>query len=146
VATIFERLGRERPAPAEDKTKQPEAAAQLLLNWLTQRWRKNTISRRDISNHGPRPIRDRSKAIEAAETLERAGWLTPAQHTDMIDGYGKSFANRWFTRLSPSSRISEKFLQRLFWAGENILSGRIVVAELRQRRFLTPQSVRFCSG
>src|SRR5262249_23311036 len=77
VTTIFERLDRGRPTPVEKKTKQPEAAAQLLLDWLTQRWRKNIISRRDISNHGPRPIRERQAAIDAAETLERHGWPTP---------------------------------------------------------------------
>ena len=64
-----------QPAP---EIKQPQKdPAQRLLDWLMH-WPKNTISRRDISNHGPRPIRDRSKAIEAAETLERHGWLVPA--------------------------------------------------------------------
>ena len=61
-----------RPEPAK---KEP---AQLLLDWLMQRWPKNTVSRRDISNHGPRPIRNRQSAIDAAETLERYGWLVPA--------------------------------------------------------------------
>src|SRR5262249_9496214 len=55
VATIFKRLGR--PAPVEKKNEQPDYA-QTLLDWLMQRWPKNPISRRDISNHGPRPIRN----------------------------------------------------------------------------------------
>ena len=67
---------------ADDTPPKPEPtkkdAAQKLLDWLMQHWPKNTISRRDISNHGPRPIRDRQAAIDAAETLERHGWLTPA--------------------------------------------------------------------
>src|SRR5215471_5515357 len=66
----------DEPTP---KIKQPQKdPAQRLLDWLMQHWHKNTISRRDISNHGPRPIRDRQTAIDAAETLERAGWLVPA--------------------------------------------------------------------
>jgi hypothetical protein len=72
---LFERLGR----PVEAVNKQPhEDPAQRLLDWLQQHWHKNTISRRDISNHGPRSIRDRESAINAAETLERHGWLVPA--------------------------------------------------------------------
>src|SRR5262249_53745290 len=67
-------------ADAAPPTKQPQelSLAQRLLDWLMQCWPKNPVSRRDISNHGPRPIRDKSKAIEAAETLERHGWLVPA--------------------------------------------------------------------
>ena len=74
--TIFDRLNRGRPASPklEPAKKEP---AQLLLDWLMQRWPKNTVSRRDISTHGPRPIRNRQSAIDAAETLERYGWLVP---------------------------------------------------------------------
>jgi hypothetical protein len=75
VSNLFDRLDRGRP-PAKEKVKVDPA--QKLLDWLMQHWHKNTVSRRDISNHGPRPVRDRSKAIEAAETLERHGWLVPA--------------------------------------------------------------------
>ena len=76
--TIFERLDRGRP-PAETAIKQPsKEPAQKLLDWLMQHWPKNTISRRDISNHGPWSIRNKQSAIDAAETLERHGWLVPA--------------------------------------------------------------------
>ena len=76
--TIFERLDRGRP-PAETAIKQPsKEPAQKLLDWLMQHWPKNTISRRDISNHGPWSIRNKQCAIDAAETLERHGWLVPA--------------------------------------------------------------------
>jgi hypothetical protein len=77
VTTIFERLAKNRPAPVDEKTKQPDHA-QKLLDWLMQHWPQNTISRRDISNHGPWSIRNKQSAIDAAETLERHGWLVPA--------------------------------------------------------------------
>ena len=75
--TIFERLAKGRPAPPPEEKAKVDPA-QKLLDWLMQRWPKDTVSRRDISNHGPRPIRNKQSAIDAAETLERYGWLVPA--------------------------------------------------------------------
>src|SRR5262245_46239424 len=73
--TIFDRLAQRRPATEEKVTVDP---AQKLLDWLQQHWTKPTISRRDISNHGPGSLRNKQSAIDAAETLERHGWLVPA--------------------------------------------------------------------
>ena len=73
--TIFDRLNRAAPPKPEPAKKEP---AQRLLDWLMQHWPKDTISRRDISNHGPGSIRNKQSAIDAAETLERHGWLVPA--------------------------------------------------------------------
>jgi len=61
----------------EPKIKQPQKnPAQRLLDFL-QRWPKNTISRRDIYIYGPKSLRDRQSAINAAEFLVKAGWLVP---------------------------------------------------------------------
>jgi hypothetical protein len=70
---IAESLKEERTPPTTKAQKHP---AQKLLDWL-QRWNKPTVSWRDIHNHGPRPIRDRKSAIDAAEILVRNGWLVP---------------------------------------------------------------------
>jgi len=75
--TIFDRLNRGRPASPKPEPAKKEPA-QRLLDWLMQHWPKDTISRRDISNHGPGSIRNKQSAIDAAETLERHGWLVPA--------------------------------------------------------------------
>ena len=74
MATLFERLDKGRPAlPTEKATKQP---AQKLLDWL-QYWTKPTVSARDICIYGPNSIRNRDKAIEAAEIPVKTGWLIP---------------------------------------------------------------------
>jgi hypothetical protein len=77
MATLFERLSKERPA--ETKIKQPhEDPAQRLLNWLG-RWNKDTVCTKDILQFGPNSLRDPKSAIDAAEILVRNGWLTPAK-------------------------------------------------------------------
>ena len=79
MANLFERLNGARPAPAEEKIKQPRdelESAQKLLNWL-QHWAKNTVSARDIRIFGPRSLRDRKRAIDSAEILVTHGWLVP---------------------------------------------------------------------
>jgi len=54
MTTIFDRLARGRPAPAEEKTKQqPKQLAEALLGWL-ERWPKPTVSSRDIRIWGPK--------------------------------------------------------------------------------------------
>jgi hypothetical protein len=76
---IFERLDKGRP-PIEEVIKRPQKFqhAQKLLDWL-QHWAKPTISARDICIYGPRPIRNREKAGNAAKILEKNGWLIPVQ-------------------------------------------------------------------
>jgi hypothetical protein len=76
MATLFERLAKGRPQPAEAKIEQPsKEPAQLLLNWLNRR-AGATITKNDIRNYGPRPIRDREIAIQSAEVLVAHGHLT----------------------------------------------------------------------
>jgi len=79
VATIFDKLNERRP-PIEKTIQRPQKIqhAQRLLDWL-QGWSKPTISAREICIYGPRPIRKREKAGNAAKILEKNGWLIPVQ-------------------------------------------------------------------
>ena len=82
MANLFERLGRNRAAPAqiEDHKRQAEeellSSAQKLLDFL-QRWTKDTVNLRDICSRGPYCIRNRKDAVRAAEILVHFGWLAP---------------------------------------------------------------------
>jgi len=71
---LFKRLDKGRPPPPTKKA-QP-SPAQKLLDWL-QHWTKDTVSARDICIYGPYSIRDRKRAIDAAEILAKEGWLVP---------------------------------------------------------------------
>jgi hypothetical protein len=77
---IFERLKEGRPpqAPTPPPTPLPTPPEALrLLDWLQHNWGQPTICVRDIHRQGPTPIRDRKSALEAAEILEKRGWLIP---------------------------------------------------------------------
>jgi|SRR5215471_9599761 len=50
--------------------------AQRLLDWL-QHWAKPTVSAREICMYGPNTVRDRKRAVDAAEILVKEGWLVP---------------------------------------------------------------------
>src|SRR5262249_33581165 len=64
----------DEPAP---EIKQPHKdLAQQLLDFIL-RWPKATVSRRDIYIYGPRCLRGRMEAINAAEALVKYGWLRP---------------------------------------------------------------------
>jgi len=78
MVSLFERLNKERPLPAEERIK-PDANArdlQKLHEWI-QHWGKPTVTARDIYKFGPNPIRDPKKAIGLAEILVGHGWLIP---------------------------------------------------------------------
>ena len=67
-------LFADNPPPAKEAQKlQP---AQKLLDWL-QRWDKPTVCVGDIRIYGPKSLRTREKAVNAATILVRNGWLTP---------------------------------------------------------------------
>ena len=84
VSDLFDRLsGDAQSPPTRPKKKDdrpPEDVilepAQKLLDWL-QRWPKDVVYLKDISQRGPRSIRDRKSAIHAAEVLVHHGWLIP---------------------------------------------------------------------
>ena len=80
---LFERLTTMAP-PAAEKTqelvpnKKPEPA-QRMLDWMIQRWPKDTICIGDVRQYGPGSLRDPKSIIDAAEVLVRNGWLEPAE-------------------------------------------------------------------
>ena len=77
MANLFDRLDARRTTTSAEEKPQPQnAPAQLLLNWISRR-AGNQITWREIRNHGPRPIRDREIAINAAKVLTAHGWLAP---------------------------------------------------------------------
>lgn|SRR5262245_13221774 len=76
MTDLFDRLDRGRPAPIEQKAKQKDDPAQLLLNFL-QKWREPTIRSVDILQFGPNSIRKQKAADDATEVLEKHGWLIP---------------------------------------------------------------------
>jgi|SRR6516162_5644035 hypothetical protein len=80
MANLFERLAQEKPPPPPPlpPAAQKPSPAQKLLNWI-QRWPGNTISIRNVRQHGPSSLRDPKSVIDAAEVLVRNGWLEPAE-------------------------------------------------------------------
>ena len=74
MATIFERLNR--PAPINEKTQQPQEQARALLTWLP-RWTRDSVTLRQLRVYGPRCLRARKNAIDAAEVLVSKGCLKP---------------------------------------------------------------------
>jgi hypothetical protein len=64
------------PAP---KQAHKVLAAQRLLDWIQNDFARVTVSVRDICALGPRPLRNREIAIEAAEVLAKTGWLIPTK-------------------------------------------------------------------
>ena len=77
MATLFERLAEGRPAPSEPTPQTTPLPALKLLNWLQRGWGKPTISAKNLYQYGPSAIRDKKSARDAAEALERRGWLAP---------------------------------------------------------------------
>lgn len=74
---LFERLAQERPQQEGASLTTP-LPVRKLFDWLQHTWDQPTVCARDIYRHGPHPVRkDRKTALEAAEILERRGWLIP---------------------------------------------------------------------
>ena len=99
MANLFERLAQGRP-PAEEPTPQPVPLATprealRLLDWLQHKWPQPTITARNIHQYGPRPIRDKKRTLEAAEILEKRGWLIPLK-TDHCN------AKKWQITIGPA--------------------------------------------
>jgi hypothetical protein len=76
MVSLFERLDKGRPPPAENRLNEI-TPAQKLLDFLQQHWTKPTITSREICRSGPNAIRNQKNAINSAETLVKAGWLIP---------------------------------------------------------------------
>jgi hypothetical protein len=50
--------------------------AQRLLDWVLY-WGKPNLRLRDVLIYGPRSLRNRERAIDSAQVLEKEGWLIP---------------------------------------------------------------------
>jgi hypothetical protein len=74
MTTLFERLSKGRPQPAEERQRKDDP--QLLLDFL-QKWPRPVISSRDVRIWGPKSIRDRESAIRSAQILAAHGFLIP---------------------------------------------------------------------
>jgi hypothetical protein len=80
MVSLFERLNKGRPPPAEAASKLPRSdlePAQKLLDFLQQHWTKPTITSREICRSAPNAIRNQKSAINSAEILVKTGWLVP---------------------------------------------------------------------
>ena len=98
MVSLFERLGQLSPPPTTKETEKPLPdpklqSAQILLDWLIQRWDKDIVWMKDIRQFGPSALRDPKTAIDAAETLIREGWLIP-ESTHRSDAHKWRFVRR----------------------------------------------------
>ena len=83
MADIFSRLNAGRPptkepAPPPGPLATPPEALRLL-NWIQRNCSQPILRARDVYRRGPRAVRDRKNALEAAEALTERGWLTPLE-------------------------------------------------------------------
>ena len=76
MMTIFERLGRPQPAPAEAAREDPSAQ---LLEWLIKHWGRPTVTLRDILRLGPYLLRNKETILRLTQKLEDRAWLIPTQ-------------------------------------------------------------------
>jgi hypothetical protein len=78
--------------PSEkDQTPEPKQtpkviAAQQLLDWIQNDPTRVSITALEIRQFGPRALRNKEIAIEAAEVLAKAGWLVSTE-TSRRDSY-----------------------------------------------------------
>ena len=98
MGNLFERLATIAPPPTkktqdDPPPKQKHLPAQQLLNWLIQRWGKETVWMKDIRQFGPSALRDPKTAIDAAEALVKDGWLVP-EPTRRYDAHKWRFVRR----------------------------------------------------
>ena len=107
MSASFDPFARHRQEKSEEPEKRPKRGGTppILLDWLRNRWPRNTISARDIYRRAPTPIRgDRKIALELAEALTGQGWLAPIP-THRYDRkrwqiVGKSGENAQLSQLS----------------------------------------------
>jgi hypothetical protein len=80
MTSLFERLDKGRPSPAEKAIEQPGSSPiEKLLDWLVNHWAKDTVTAREIYNYGPRSIRDKRTTLSLAQILVEQGRLVPIE-------------------------------------------------------------------
>jgi hypothetical protein len=72
AVSLLESLGKERPLPLPID----EPPIERLQRFL-RRWRRPTVSLREICIFGPKRDRNRQTALNLAQELVELGWLTP---------------------------------------------------------------------
>ena len=77
-------------APATKSLKE----AQLLLNWLHNKWKLVHIALPEIMARGPNPLRSKTKAEQCLKILEEHRWLIPASGPAKINGKKRNKAWR----------------------------------------------------
>jgi hypothetical protein len=83
TVSLLESLGRERPLPLPIDER--DTPLEQLQKWL-RRWRRPTITLRDICWLGPPSNRNKQTALNLAQELVQLGWLIPivARRHDMM--------------------------------------------------------------
>ena len=70
-------------APADPNS----TPAERFLDFVINRWPRETVRLREILQFGPAPFRNRKSALALAEQLVAAGWLSPVrgrQHNEHL--------------------------------------------------------------
>ena len=66
--------GKRRPDRSKELDKHPRREL-LLLDWLMNRWTKNSVTLRDVLVFGPGCVRDREVALSLMQTLVARRWV-----------------------------------------------------------------------
>jgi hypothetical protein len=74
AVSLLERLEKERPLPPPIDER--DTPIERLQKWL-RRWRRPTVSLRDLYTHGPHSDRDKQTALNLAQILVQQGVLIP---------------------------------------------------------------------
>jgi hypothetical protein len=77
MAGLLEKLdARQTPArPVERIGQASKNRELLLLDWLMNRWTKNSVTLRDVLVFGPGCVRDREVALSLMQTLVARRWV-----------------------------------------------------------------------
>jgi hypothetical protein len=82
-ASVFSKFIAEnldpQPSSTEKAIEHPLKNLELLLNWLMNRWAKNSVTLRDIFAYGPNSLRNKEVALALMQILSARGWVTPTR-------------------------------------------------------------------
>ena len=56
-----------------------DSPIEKLLDWLANRWAKDTVTARQIYTLGPHCIRNTKAAVSLAQILVERGWVVPTE-------------------------------------------------------------------
>jgi hypothetical protein len=81
--------------PVVPSTDYKSPPIERMIEWLVQRWPKETVNTKNILQFGSRPLRNRKHARATAEILVAHGWLTPLKTRRYMD-------RKWRIERGPS--------------------------------------------